>query len=87
MSITFTFVCLAAKQVATHVDVQTLAEGDHRRHALQLLREHASVETVEVWRDEAVWEVLDRDGVRAFAALPALPAIGDPQAAAETRGD
>jgi len=64
----FTFVCLADNQVATHVDVQALAPGAVRGHAIQLLREHASAATIEVWRDDKVWEVVGRDGVRAIAA-------------------
>lgn len=67
-SVSFTFVCLAENQVATHVDVQELEPSGVRQHALQLLREHASAATIEVWRDDAVWEVLGRDGVRAVAA-------------------
>lgn len=63
----FTFVCLAANQVATHVDVQDLEEVGVRPHARQLLRDHASANAVEVWRDERVWEVIGRDGVRAIA--------------------
>jgi hypothetical protein len=65
--VAFTFVCLADNQVASFVDVQVLSEGAHRAHALQLLREHASAVTVEVWRGEAVWEAIGRDGVRMIA--------------------
>jgi len=64
----FTFVCLADNQVATYVDVQELAPAAVRQYAIQLLREHASGTTIEVWRDEVVWEVVGRDGVRAIAA-------------------
>ncbi|SFI55862.1 hypothetical protein [Caulobacter sp. UNC279MFTsu5.1] len=63
----FTFVCLADNQVATYVDVQELAPAAVRQHAIQLLREHASAATIEVWRDDVVWEVVGRDGVRAIA--------------------
>lgn len=60
----FTFVCLADNQVATFVDVQTMGADGVRRHAMGLLREHASASKVEIWRQEAVLEVIDRDGAR-----------------------
>jgi hypothetical protein len=59
---TFTFVCLAANQVATHVDLQALPDEAHRAHAFSLLREHASAQTVEIWRDDAIVAVIDREG-------------------------
>lgn len=67
---TYTFVCLAGNQVATAVDIQDLAEDSYRRHALSLLRDHASAETIEVWRDEAVIDLVERAG--AFLAAPAV---------------
>jgi hypothetical protein len=68
---TYTFVCLAANQVATAVDIQDLDEGAHRRHALSLLRDHASAQAVEVWRDEAVIDLVERAG-----AVLGAPAAG-----------
>lgn len=65
---TFTFVCLTEKQVATAVDVQVLADGEYRRHALQLMREHASAVAVEVWSGEAVIATIDRNGLWPRAA-------------------
>ncbi|PXA74345.1 hypothetical protein DMC25_25475 [Caulobacter sp. D4A] len=59
---TYTFVCLAANQVATAVDIQDLDEGAYRRHALSLLRDHGSAQAVEVWRDEAVIDLVERAG-------------------------
>lgn len=56
----FTFICLARNQAAGQIDIQDLPEGGYRRHALSLLREHASAETIEVWRDDEVLEVIDR---------------------------
>lgn len=61
---TFTFVCLAANQVATVVDIQALPETAYRARAFFLLRQHAGVETVEVWRAETIVARIDRDGVR-----------------------
>jgi hypothetical protein len=63
--VTFTFVCLADNQVATLVDVQAMSEEAFRAHALNLLREHASTATVEVWKDETVLATIARDGLRA----------------------
>lgn len=60
----YTFVCLAANQVAGMVDIQDLPSDGYRQHALFLLREHASATTVEVWRDDGVLEVIDRTGGR-----------------------
>lgn len=59
---TFTFVCLTAKQVATAIDVQVLPDGEYRRHALQLMHEHASAIAVEVWSGEVVIATIDRNG-------------------------
>lgn len=67
LPVTFIFICLAENQVATFVDVQVLEEGGVRRHALSLLREHASCAMVEIRRGDEVWEVVGRDGVRAIA--------------------
>lgn len=69
---TLTFVCLAANQVASFVDVASVRPGQHRAHAQQLLREHASAATIEIWRDDRVWEVVGREGIRAIdaASLP-----------------
>ena len=61
---TYTFVCLGENQVAVTVDVQALAGDTYRAHALQLLRDHASVAAVEIWSDEAIVDALARDGVR-----------------------
>lgn len=58
----FTFVRLSDNQVATFVDVRTLAPEGVRRHAIGLLREHASASTVEIWCGEAECETVDRDG-------------------------
>jgi hypothetical protein len=66
----FTFVCLADNQVATFVDVRTLAPEGVRRHAIGLLREHASASTVEIWCGEAVCETVDRDGARTIVESP-----------------
>jgi len=65
---TLTFVCLAANQVASFVDVASLRPGRHLDHAQQLFREHASAETIEIWRDDKVWEVVGREGIRAIGA-------------------
>lgn len=62
----FTFVCLAPKQEATHVDIQALTRDAVRAHAFGLLREHASAETIEVWQEDAIVAVIDRDGVRTW---------------------
>ena len=70
--VTFTFVCLAEKQVPAHVDVQVMAEDACRPHAWRLLREHASAQQVEIWRDEGVWDVVARDGMRASVPLESL---------------
>jgi hypothetical protein len=59
---TYIFVCLAGNQVATAVDIQDLNEGAYRRHALSLLCDHSSAESVEVWRDEAVIDLVRRAG-------------------------
>ena len=60
MTTTFTFVCLSDKQVATAVDIQALEEQAYRRHALLLMHEHASAVAVEVWRDDAVIDTIER---------------------------
>lgn len=73
---TLTFVCLAANQVASFVDVALVRAGQHRAHAQQLFRDHASAETIEVWRDDKVWEVLGREGIRAVSAAGAPGARG-----------
>ncbi|WP_184717336.1 hypothetical protein [Caulobacter sp.] len=65
---TYTFVCLADNQVATAVDVQALAPDAYVAHAWSLLREHASAVSVEVWRDEAVIVVIERDGARMLSS-------------------
>lgn len=68
---TYTFVCIGENQVAVTVDVQALADEAYRAHALQLLRDHASVATIEIWCDEAVVDSLARDGVRPWPrAIP-----------------
>lgn len=59
---TFTFVCLTEKQVATAVDVQVLQDGEYRRHALQLMHEHASAVAVEVWSGDTAIATIDRNG-------------------------
>ena len=71
----YTFVCIRENQDAVTVDVQALADEAFRAHALQLLRDHASVATTEIWYDEAVFDSLARDGVhpwprRACSRLP-----------------
>ncbi len=81
-TVTFTFVCLAKNQVASMVDIQALAPEGYRQHALGLLREHASAETVEIWRDEGVWEIVARDGVRAIKPAEVSPSATDPEHAA-----
>ncbi|USQ95398.1 hypothetical protein [Caulobacter sp. RL271] len=68
---TLTFVCLASNQVASFVDVAKLRPGRHRAHAQQLFREHASAETIEIWRDDKVWEVIAREGIRTIGAAAA----------------
>jgi len=78
---TLTFVCLAANQVASFVDVASLRPGRHRAHAQQLFRGHASAETIEIWRDDQVWEIVRRDGIRAIGAT-SLP--GEEGAGAST---
>jgi hypothetical protein len=55
---TYTFVCIGENQVAVTVDVQALADDAYRAHALQLLRDHASVATIEICSDEAVIDAL-----------------------------
>lgn len=62
MTTTFTFVCLSEKQVATAVDIQVLEDQAYRRHALLLMHDHASAVAVEVWRDDAVIDTIERDG-------------------------
>lgn len=59
----FTFVCLSERQVATFVDVCAVAEGAYRQHAVRLLRDHRSAAKVEIWRDEAVLEIVVREDV------------------------
>ena len=82
---TFTFVCLAPKQEATHVDIQALTRDAVRAHAFGLLREHASAETIEVWREDAIVAAIDRDGVRTWP--PVLDPSRTPMAADEARQD
>ncbi|PIB96244.1 hypothetical protein CSW60_17065 [Caulobacter sp. X] len=65
---TYTFVCLADNQVATAVDVQALSPDAYVAHAWGLLREHASAVSVEVWRDDAVLAVIERDGARMLSS-------------------
>lgn len=71
-------------QVAVHREVLALAEGHLRAHAFQLLRDHAAAATVEVWRDESVWEVLARDGVRAIRTAPPAKPVTLKAAPADT---
>jgi len=75
---TYTFVCLTRNQVATVVDVQALASDACVAHAWSLLREHASAASVEVWRDDAVLVVVERDGARMRPRRP--PAERAPEA-------
>ncbi len=42
------------------MDIQTLSDEVYRQHALSLLREHASATSIEIWRDEAVVDVVNR---------------------------
>jgi len=63
----FTFICLADNEVATHVDIQEMGADGLRAHALSLLREHASAARIEVWRNDDLVLTLPRDGVRPFS--------------------
>lgn len=63
---TFSFICLAENEVATHVDIQALSKDGLRSHALGLLREHASAARIEVWQDDSLVLNLPRDGVRPY---------------------
>ncbi|MDR6624512.1 hypothetical protein [Caulobacter segnis] len=74
MDAAITFVCLADNQVAVHRQVLSLPPETYRRQAFHLLREHAAAAAVEVWRDDALWEVIARDGVRAIRPAPARAA-------------
>jgi hypothetical protein len=71
----FTFVCLAAKQVATAIDIQVLPQGAQRQHAWNLLREHLSADSVEIWQGEVLVDTIDRDGAwpRPAASETAAP--------------
>ncbi|CAN7482639.1 hypothetical protein [Caulobacter sp. LjRoot300] len=64
----FTFLCLADNEVATHVDIQALDADGLRAHALGLLREHASAARIEVWQNDDLVLTLPRDGVRPFSS-------------------
>jgi hypothetical protein len=67
---------LAQNQAATSVDIQTLSDQVYRQHALRLLREHASAMSIEIWRDEAVIDVVDRIGGRPDAGAGGVASIG-----------
>ncbi|RAK60012.1 hypothetical protein DJ021_09455 [Phenylobacterium hankyongense] len=57
----FTLLCVRADGVASVVDLVASADLPAvRRRATALLREHASCDVVEVWRDGALIEQLDR---------------------------
>lgn len=83
---TYTFVCLGENQVAVTVDVQALAGDTYRAHALQLLRDHAGVASIEIWGDEVIVDALARDGVRPWPpgeiadAPPTSPGLGHGEA-------
>ncbi|AYV48236.1 hypothetical protein CFHF_07780 [Caulobacter flavus] len=65
-TISYTFVCLGDKQVATTMDLQVLTEDAYRLHAIALLRAHGSASAVEVWTDGGLIELIHRDGVRVW---------------------
>jgi hypothetical protein len=73
---TYTFVCLADNEVATHLDIQTLAADDVRAHALGLLRAHASAARIEVWLSDDLVLTLPRDGVRPHPPIRSAPDDG-----------
>lgn len=57
----YTLLCVRADGVASFVDVYAADDlAMVRRHAKALLREHLSSRKVEVWRDGALVEELDR---------------------------
>jgi hypothetical protein len=57
----YTLLCVRADGVASFVDVFPAPELTQvRRRAEALLREHRSSEKVEIWRDGALVEELDR---------------------------
>ncbi|MDB5450561.1 MAG: hypothetical protein JWQ52_1689 [Phenylobacterium sp.] len=57
----FTLLCVRADGVASVVDLVAAADLPAvRRRATALLREHASCDVVEVWREGALIEQLDR---------------------------
>jgi hypothetical protein len=58
---TYTLLCVRADGIASVVDLVSADEmGPVRRRAEALLKEHASCDHVEVWRDGALLEQLDR---------------------------
>ena len=57
----YTLLCVRADGVASFVDVYAAEDLERvRDHAAALLREHLSSRKVEVWRDGALVEELDR---------------------------
>lgn len=57
----YTLLCVRADGVASFVDVYAADDLDRvRSHAEALLREHLSSRKIEVWRDGALVEELDR---------------------------
>jgi hypothetical protein len=59
---TYTLLCVRADGIASVVDlISAEAMEPVRRRAAALLKEHASCAHVEVWRDGALLEQLDRD--------------------------
>lgn len=73
-TISYTFVCLGDKQVATTLDLQVLDDDGYRGHAIELLRLHGSALAVEVWTETGLVDVIPRDGVRVWPeAADSLP--------------
>ena len=63
--LTYTFVCLTARDVSTVIDVQhfdarQVAEGAPLVQAETLLSRHASAVAVEIWAEEACLETVRR---------------------------
>jgi hypothetical protein len=57
----YTLLCVRADGIASFVDLAPARDvGQVRARAEALLREHASCEKVEVWRDGALVEEFDR---------------------------
>lgn len=56
----YTFLCLGPNRQAAVIDIQPLAHDAIQAHAANLLREHASAASIEIWRDEMFVALVDR---------------------------